>query len=57
MTSAQASEWTQIVPLLLWTNAGGGTHSFDDYLNWLVQVAFGQVRQVGERWLVADKPG
>lgn len=57
MTSAQAAEWTQIVSLLLWTNGGGGTHSFDDYLNWLVQVGFGQVRQVGERWLVAVKPG
>jgi len=53
MTGAQASEWTQIVSLLLWANGGGGTHSFDEYRAWLEQAGFGQVRQLSERWLAA----
>lgn len=34
MTGDQASEWTQIVSLLLWANDGGGTHAFAEYCAW-----------------------
>lgn len=53
MTGVQASEWTQIVSLLLWANGGGGTHSFDEYRVWLEESGFTEVRQLSERWLAA----
>jgi SAM-dependent methyltransferase len=53
MPSAQSSEWTAMVSLLLWVNGGGGTHSFEQYRAWLDEAGFAQVRQVGERWLAA----
>ncbi len=55
MTGAQATEWTQIVSLLLWANSGGATHSFDEYRAWLEQAGFGQIRQSSDRWLTATK--
>lgn len=55
MTGAQASEWTQIVSLLLWANSGGATHGFAEYRAWLEQAGFGQVRQLSERWLAAAR--
>lgn len=55
MTGQQASEWTQIVSLLLWVNGGGATHSFERYRAWLTAVGFGQVSQVSERRLAASK--
>lgn len=55
MTGEQISEWTQIVSLLLWVNAGGGTHSFKQYRTWLEAVGFAQVRPLSERWLAAIK--
>jgi SAM-dependent methyltransferase len=56
MTGEQASEWTQIVSLLLWANGGGATHGFEAYRAWLEQAGFAQVRQLGERWLAAVNP-
>jgi hypothetical protein len=53
MTSEQASEWTQIVSLLLWANGGGATHGFEAYRGWLEEAGFGQVRPLSERWLAA----
>lgn len=53
MTGAQASEWTQIVSLLLWVNGGGGTHRFEQYRAWLAEAGFTEVRQLSERWLAA----
>jgi SAM-dependent methyltransferase len=53
MAGEQASEWTQIVSLLLWANGGGGAHSFDQYRAWLEQAGFVQVRSLSDRWLAA----
>ena len=55
MTGEQISEWTQIVSLLLWVNGGGGAHAFEHYRTWLAEIGFRQIRQLGERWLAADK--
>jgi O-methyltransferase involved in polyketide biosynthesis len=57
MTGAQPSEWTAITSLLLWVNAGGGTHSFEQYHLWLKETGFAQVRQVSERRAAAVKAG
>lgn len=55
MTGEQLSEWTAITSLLLWTNGGGGAHSFEQYRGWLEDANFAQVRQVSERRLTARK--
>jgi SAM-dependent methyltransferase len=55
MTNEQASEWTQIVSLLLWVNAGGGAHGFEAYHGWLEEAGFARVRQLSGRWLAAVK--
>ena len=53
MTGDQASEWTQIVSLLLWANDGGGTHAFAEYCAWPEEAGFAQVRSLSDRWLAA----
>ena len=53
MSGEQATEWTQIVSLLLWANGGGGTHTFDEYRAWLEMFGFTHVRKLSERWTAA----
>lgn len=57
MTGPQISEWTAITSLLLWVNGGGGTHSFEQYRDWLAEAGFDGVRAVSERRLAAIKRG
>lgn len=43
----------KIVSLLLWVNADGGAHGFEQYRAWLEAVSFAQARPLSERWLAA----
>ena len=40
--------------LLLWAN-GGEAHGFEEYRAWLADAGFAQIRQLGERRLMAGK--
>ena len=49
------TEEAAFLSVMLWANSGGRAYTFDDYRAWLLTAGFGAVRQLGERWLVAQK--
>jgi len=55
MAAAEPTETASLLTFMLWANSGGATHSFETYREWLNGSGFGQVKQLGERWLAAVK--
>lgn len=41
--------------LFLWANSGGTAYSFETYRDWLQEIGFRKITQIGERWLSALK--
>lgn len=55
MLTDEPAELTGLLTLFLWANSGGTAYSFGTYRSWLQAVGFRVVRQLGERWLSAEK--
>lgn len=55
MTQEVPTETAAFLSLFLWANSGGSAHSFATYADWLTAAGFRSARQLGERWLAADR--
>ena len=55
MSMEKSTETTSFSPPVLWAKSGGVTHSFEMYRVWLNDSGFRQIKQIGERWVLATK--
>jgi ubiquinone/menaquinone biosynthesis C-methylase UbiE len=55
MQTGHPAETTALLNLFLWANSGGTAHSFEAYHDWLQAAGFQTIRQLSERWVLAEK--
>jgi SAM-dependent methyltransferase len=54
MGGSETDETAAFLSLVLWTNSGGATHTYEVYQNLLRESGFTGVRRVGERLIIAE---
>jgi ubiquinone/menaquinone biosynthesis C-methylase UbiE len=55
MSTEPPQESSSFVSLFLWASGGGTAYSCESYRQWLKEVGFREVKQLGERWMSAVK--
>ena len=55
MQKDEPAEFPSFATLFLWANSGGTAYPFETYHEWLTQIGFQNVEQIGERWSLAKK--
>jgi len=55
MLADPPGESTALLSVLLWASGGSTAYPFEAYRDWLDAAGFRHVRQLGERWLAANR--